>query len=79
MPALHEHDPFFDALSTRLSAAPAPQSPLDRALVKVAKLDLNPLCSSREHAERLLREDVEGIVRELDSQWQESQGGEQRD
>lgn len=38
------------------------EGPLAVALAAVAQLDLNPLCEGREHAVRLLREDVERIV-----------------
>lgn len=40
-------------------------TPLDIALAQVANLDLNPLCDGKKHAQRLLREDMQKIVREL--------------
>lgn len=40
-------------------------TPLDVALAAIANLDINPLCTDPRHAERLLREDMQKIVREL--------------
>ncbi len=52
-------------LCERVYTDDAPNStPLEEALAAVARLGINPLCS-REHAEKLLRQDVAAIVREL--------------
>lgn len=40
-------------------------TPLDIALARIADLDLNPLCEGKDHATRLLREDMQKIVRTL--------------
>lgn len=40
-------------------------TPLDVALAAIANLDINPLCADPAHAERLLREDMQKIVRVL--------------
>lgn len=40
-------------------------TPLDQALAAIANLDINPLCTDPAHAERLLREDMQKIVRAL--------------
>jgi len=42
-------------------------TPLDIALAAIANLDINPLCVDPRHAERLLREDMQKIVRALAS------------